>query len=123
MSCLHNNPLTELAEKHYGDSLDWFFNHWLYDRDLPEYNVKYTMAKRDGGNYLDIDVEVKKVADDFTFPVVMRVEDVNGGSTYHREFISARTSTVSLGPFEVEPKELIFNEFYSVLCKQSVSKK
>jgi hypothetical protein len=53
----------------------------------------------------------------------MRVEDVNGGSTYHREFIPAGASTLSLGPLEVEPKELIFNEFYSVLCKQSVSKR
>jgi hypothetical protein len=118
-----NTDFIELAEKHYGDSLNWFFDHWLYDRNIPEYDVAYAVAEREGQTYLDVTVNVKAVSEDFTFPVIMRVTHDNGSSTYHRKFIPAASSTFSLGPFESKPQDLIFNEFYSVLAKQNVDRK
>jgi hypothetical protein len=117
-----NETFIRLAEKYYGESLDWFFNHWLYDRNIPEYEVRYEIVERNGGNYIVADLETKKVGDDFRMPVVMRVVSEGGQSVYVRQMLTADQSTFELGPFVFTPKEMIFNEFHSVLSKDKVKK-
>ncbi len=118
-----NESLMKLAEKHYGAPLDWFWAHWIYGRNIPEYKVEYTMEKRADGHYLTANVTTKKVESSFKMPVVIRVEDTEGNSTYHREMIEGLSDTFEIGPLQTEPKEMIFNEFASVLSKDDVDKK
>ena len=118
-----NTDVVALAEKSYGASLDWFFHHWLYRAGLPEYKVEYTPTRRDDGYYLDVNVTTKGVGGDFKMPIIMRVEDKSGQSTYHRQVVSGHSDSFALGPFEVESEKLIFNEFWSVLSKDKVDKK
>jgi len=70
-----------------------------------------------------VNVTTKGVSGDFKMPVIIRVEDKSGQSTYHRQEISGHSDSFTLGPFEVESKKLIFNEFWSVLSKDKVDKK
>ncbi len=129
LSSLVNNQLftnvdvIKLAEKFYGQPLDWFFHHWLYGRDFPEYEVEYSVSSRDDGYYVDVSVTTKKVSPEFSMPIIMRVEEINGESTYLRQNVTGLSDSFSLGPFATEPKELIFNEFFSVLSKDKVKKK
>jgi hypothetical protein len=118
-----NEDVMKLAEKHYGAPLDWFFEQWVCERDLPEYKVNYTIEKRTDGNYVVADVVVSGVDSRFKMPVVVRVEDANGNSTYHRPEIAGTSGHFELGPFVDPPTQMIFNEFASVLSKDDVSKK
>ncbi len=123
MKSFTNDDIVKLAEKHYGEPLDWFFKHWLYDRRFPDYHVEYSIVKKEDGYYVEGEVLTRDVEAGFRMPVVMRVVGVDESSRYFREPIEGVHDSFQLGPFSVEPKELVFNEFYSVLCKQKVKKR
>jgi hypothetical protein len=119
-----NAMVIKLAEKHYGESLEWFFHHWLFDKDIPEYKVEYRIVKRDGGHFIEASVRTKKVPADFKMPVIVRVMSKDGQqSIYARQMVSGANDSFELGPFSFEPKEIVFNEFHSVLAKAKVKKK
>ena len=118
-----NEAFIRLAERHYGDSLGWFFNHWLYGRDIPEYDVQYQIVKRDDGHYISANVTTGKAEDGFRMPVVIRVVSDGGQSVYVRQMIKCPQDSFELGPFAFTPKEMIFNEFHSVLSRDKVKKK
>jgi len=109
-----NEDFIKLAEKHYGEPLDWFFHHWLYDKDIPEYRVEYDIVKRDAGHYITAEVGTGKVGADFKMPVVIRVESEGGRSVYLRQMVAGNQDSFELG---------IFNEFRSVLSKDKVKRK
>ena len=117
-----NKDFVALAEQYYGESLGWFFHHWLYDRNIPKYQVDYSIEGREDGYYITGEIVTEGVPEGFSMPVWMRVEDLNGNSTFHHPRISGYLSQLELGPFEKEPAELFFNEFYGVLCEQDVNK-
>lgn len=119
-----NETIIKLAEKHYGESLDWFFHHWLFDKDIPEYKVEYRIVKRDGGHFIEATVRTEKVPADFKMPVIVRVVSKDGTqSIYARQMVSGANDSFEIGPFSFEPKEMVFNEFHSVLAKAKVKKK
>jgi hypothetical protein len=112
-----------LAEKHYGQPLDWFFDYWLYDYRMPQFDITWSVTE-DGGEYIiDANATTSKVGAGFRMPVIMRVETADGESVFVRETITGTECHFSLGPFASEPKQLHFNEFLSVLCRSKVSKK
>jgi hypothetical protein len=120
-----NEDVIRLSEKHYGEPLDWFFKHWLYERYIPEYKVEYRIEERDGAHIIAADVLTEKVPADFKMPVVMQVvsKDKDDAPVYLRRMIEGNRDSFELGPFEFEPKELVFNELHSVLSKDKVNKK
>jgi len=118
-----NRDVIKLAEKYYGQPLEWFFQQWLYGRNLPEFKVEYKIRSGEKGYSIDVAVETKGVGSDFIAPVVMRVMDGTGNSTYLRKAVSGFHTEFTLGPYESEPKKFVFNEFYGVLSKDKVKKK
>lgn len=123
----HKAPITNadfiaLAEKHYGQPLDWFFNTYFYSRNIPEFDVRYSIEQRDDGYYLPVTVKTQKVAADFKMPVIIRVAAEAGGSTYHRQMIEGLQTSFDIGPLAEKPKEMVFNEFAGVLSKDNVKK-
>lgn len=117
-----NRDFIELAEKHYGASLDWFFRAWLFDAELPEYDVRYQIKEGENGFMISGRADIDKIGSDYTMPVIMRVEVEKGEDRFFREQLAAPRTEFQLGPFESRPKELFFNEFLSVLCKQDVKR-
>ena len=125
-STFTNTDIIKLAEKHYGGSLSDFFEHWLYDFNIPEFNVEYSFIKKDDGHYISGAVVTKKVGEDFAASVIMRVRlkgDGKDESVYFRKIIRGPSDTFELGPFSREPKEFKFNELFSVLSEDKVKKK
>ncbi len=116
------DDVVKLAEKHYGQPLDWFFKFWLCGICYPEFEVEYKYDKRTEGYFIKADVISKYVPGDFRMPVMLRVVDQNDQSTFIRRDITGTNCSFELGPFESEPKEFVFNELYSVLSKDKVKK-
>ncbi|MEA3297749.1 MAG: hypothetical protein U9R56_07790 [candidate division Zixibacteria bacterium] len=125
-SCMKNFTNTDfigLAEKHYGQPLDWFFRHWLYGINYPEYEVEYTITSRADGYYVEVNVKTKGVGSDFKMPVIFRVVSDDKAPVIIRQTISNPNDNFEFGPFANKPSELVFGEFYSVLCKSEVEQK
>jgi hypothetical protein len=122
-SSFTNEDFIRLAEKHYGDSLGWFFKPWLYERNIPEYKVQYEIVKRDNGHYVTGTVATGKMGAEFKMPVIIRVQAESGESVYKRKMIEGLQDSFELGPFAFKPREITFNEFHSVLSKDDVKKK
>ncbi len=118
-----NDDIQKLAEQHYGSSLDWFFNQWLYGIGLPECDVTYTMGQSETGSVVNVEVNTKKVGADFAAPVMMRVALADGTSVYARQTIKPGQTTFQLGPYASAPTEFVYNEFFSLLAKDNVKKK
>lgn len=85
--------------------------------------MQYQIVKRGDGQYITVNVTTSKVEADFKMPVVIRVQSDGGQSVYVRQMIKSPQDTFELGPFAFTPKEMIFNEFHSVLSKDNVKKK
>lgn len=117
-----NHDFVRLAEKHYGEPLDWFFRQWLYGAFLPDYKVKWGTVQRDGAWYVPVTVQTEKVTPDFRMPVIVRVVRQDGENVFERLVIEGTASEFELGPFEREPREFVFNEFLSTLGWESVSR-
>jgi hypothetical protein len=52
----------KVAEKHYGDSLDWFFNQWIYGAAIPTYRWEYRVATADSGEAVQVLIQQKTPA-------------------------------------------------------------
>jgi len=117
-----NADLQKIAEKHYGQPLDWFFNEWVYGRNSPEYKVTYTIAPQENQFVVDVNTAVSRVGASFQMPVIIRIEHEDGSSSYVRQTISGSRGTFQLGPYASKPKGFFFNEFFSVLSSDKVSK-
>jgi len=118
-----NADIIAIAEKYYGDTLDWFFDHWLFGRVTPKYNVDYRIETGEAGWFVRGEVEIERVETSYRMPVLIRIEQGDGSSQFVREMLEAPSDTFEFGPFSTEPKELHFNEYYAVLCDQSVKKR
>ena len=118
-----NADIIATSEKYYGDKLDWFFDHWLFGRQMPKYNVDYRIEQAADGWYVRGQVGIERVEATFRMPVLIRIEKVDGASEFHREMLAAPAATFSFGPYPGQPKALHFNEYFSVLADSKVNKK
>ncbi|MBU8933697.1 MAG: hypothetical protein KOO62_06785 [candidate division Zixibacteria bacterium] len=117
-----NADIITLAEKHYGQPLDSFFEHWLYGVDLPTFNVNYSIESRDGKFYVLINIVTTNVSPSFAMPVIMQIKHGDGSSTFERETVTGTTTQLEFGPYDIKPTELVFNEFFGVLSRDNVKK-
>ncbi|MEW5995002.1 MAG: hypothetical protein AB1744_11490, partial [Candidatus Zixiibacteriota bacterium] len=118
-----NSDIQTLAEKHYGADLGWFFDQWLYGRNLPEFDVEYRFESSGDGYTVRVAVETKGAPEQFSTPVIMRVSFADGSREHFRETAAATETEFTLGPFDKEPQEFFFNEFLGVLSRDKVKKR
>ncbi len=109
-----------VAEEHYGHDLDWFFDQWVYGIELPEYRWKAEVREQRDGRYeVIVDVDVKKVGEDFRMPVPFTIMMEGGYHTTTRLDISGTQETITIPNIPYQPERFLFNTFKSVLCKSS----
>jgi len=107
-----------VMEKHTGKDLGWFFKQWVYGDNIPEYKFSYTTVKTLEGKYkLTYRIEQTGVPGDFQMLIPLQFDFGNDQT--------ARTRVLAKGPctqndlmLPMKPKEVLFNPFASVLCKQ-----
>lgn len=116
-----NADVERIAEKYYGDKLDWFFNYWLYGRHIPEFNVKYSFEQKGSDWFVNGTVNTKGVDGNFQMPVIMSVTKNDGNTDLSRQLVKGTSSTFQIGPFPAQPKDFKFNEYFSVLSMDDVS--
>ncbi len=108
-----------IAEKHYGEPLDWFFNQWVYSTDLPEYEWRASVREQGDGKYtVEVGVTTKNVAEDFRMPIPFTILMAGDYHTTTRLDINQSRQTVTIPNLPHKPEKFVFNSLKSVLCKE-----
>lgn len=110
-----------LAEKHVGQSLDWFFDQWVYGTDVPTYRFAWQAAPADGGKFkLRCRVEQAGVPATFRMYVPVAIGFAGDKVARIRVLVQGPKTEFEV-PVPMEPRKVVFNDLASVLCEaQSV---
>jgi len=117
-----NHDFQLLAEKHYGGSLEQFFQYWVYGTGTPEYDVDYSIEQRGSEYFINVEVTDKCRQTLRGTPVMVRVV-LPERTEFGRALIDGPRDTLRIGPYQSRPTEFHFNEFMSVLSKDNVHRK
>jgi hypothetical protein len=107
----------EVAEKHYGGDLSWFFDQYVYGVQVPHYRWKANVTEELDGQYqVILEVETEDVSEDFQMlvPVTLVME-----GDYHataRVRIDQLKQMIRLPKVPYKPVKIVFNTYKSVLC-------
>jgi hypothetical protein len=107
----------KIAEKHYGASLDWFFNQWIYDTAVPTYRWQSEVTVTDSGNVVKLFVQQEEVPRDFRMPVPVAVEYDDGVRVIRRVWVDRHGGQLRFPPRAAGVKRVVFNEGEAVLCR------
>ncbi len=109
----------KIAEKYYGQSLDWFFDQWVYDTQLPEYRWDAQIHQQPDGKFtVDVNVKVENVREGFRMPVPLTILMEGDYHTTTRLDITQLDQTITIPNLPHRPEKFVFNTFKSVLCKE-----
>jgi hypothetical protein len=107
----------KMVEKHFGQPMDWFFNEWVYGREVPHYDFHYNLKDAGGGKtILEYSVKQSDVSNEFTMRVPVYAHF--SGQPRRLGFLAIQ------GPREVHgevslplrPEKVTLDEFHSILC-------
>jgi hypothetical protein len=107
-----------IVEKHGGMKMDWFFNQWVYNSEVPEFKYAWKYEKTDDGKYIvEIKLAQENVPENFQsiIPIAITFE---GDKFYRTKLLfNTKQTILTLPPLPFEPEDLKFNIFESVLCE------
>lgn len=109
--------LQNVAEKHFGGSLDWFFKQWVYGMAIPTYHWEYRLAPTDSGSAVEISVRQEDVPPDFRMPVPVMVEYADGTRVTQRLWVDRDGGELAFSLRAAGVKRVVFNEGNAVLCR------
>ncbi len=108
-----------VAEKYSGISLDWFFDQWVFNNYLPEYEFSYELVHNDSTKLLDAKCRIitKGVPVDFKMYMPLEIQFDEKSKAYLRLLINSNDYEFDIPGLSKRPKKLILNPFESVLAK------
>ena len=97
--------LKRIAEKHAKQSLDWFFDQWVFGTGIPKYELRYKVDQASEGFVIEGKIAQQGVPDTFTMPVPVYADetllgrvDVSGEAGEFRFAVKTRPARVLLDP-------------------------
>ena len=110
----------KIVEKHANEPMDWFFNQWVYGREIPHYDFHYSRQDAGGGRtILEMSAKQSEVSDQFKMrlPVFIHVN----GQPRRLGFLPVHGSREVHGrvTLPVRPEKVTLDEFHSILCTVS----
>lgn len=106
------------VSKYVGMEMDWFFQQWVYNTELPTYHFRYTVRPEEGGTFAaDCQVVTEGVPEDFKMFVPIEIDFGESRKAYVRVMINQLDQTFDLPGLAFEPKSLKLNPFESVLAR------
>ena len=108
----------KIVEKYFEQDMQWFFDQWIYNVDLPTYKYSYKVEEQSGGKFsLKVRVLQEEVPEQFRMFVPVKIEFNDGASQVERLLVEGKESNFEFLGLEHKPKKIIFNDMEGVLCK------
>jgi aminopeptidase N len=106
------------AERHVGTDLGWFFDQWVYGKDIPSYRVAYRTELAEGGQFrVKLQVQQQNVGEDFLMYVPVTLDLGDNRVARVRVKVRGPKSEIELPLMPAKPKSLIFNDLDGVLAE------
>ena len=107
-----------MTEKHLGIEMQWFFKQWVYNTDIPKYEILYKREDLPDGKYkVHCTVKQTNVPDDFQAYVPFFIDFGNNKFARVRCLIKGPITEFDFPILPLKPKEIKFNDLESVLCE------
>ena len=107
-----------ITEKHLGIEMQWFFKQWVYNTDIPKYEILYKREDLPNGKYkVHCTVKQTNVPDDFQAYVPFFIDFGNNQFARVRYLIKGPITEFDFPILPLKPKEIKFNDLESVLCE------
>ncbi|MBI2428443.1 MAG: hypothetical protein HYV29_06540 [Ignavibacteriales bacterium] len=107
-----------VTEKYFGASMHWFFNQWVYNTEIPMYNIVYKLEDLPNGKYkVHCTVKQSNVPDDFRMYVPFRIDFGSNKFARVRYLIKGPVTEFDFPTLPLKPEEIKFNDLESVLCE------
>ena len=110
----------KIVEKHFREPMDWFFNEWVYGRDVPHYDFHYDLKDGGGGKtILECSLKQSEVSDEFAMRVPLYLH-ING-QPRRLGFLAVKGPHETHGQvaLPLRPEKVTLDEFHSILCTVS----
>jgi aminopeptidase N len=106
----------QVVENHFGRSMAWFFDQWVYGTGIPVYHVEHDISVVEGGYVLTVIVRQSDVAENFQMPLPILVHFKNG---YAAVFVQVTGSEPVVKQFRLplKPQKIEINPWNAVLCE------
>jgi hypothetical protein len=107
----------EIAEKHFGSSLQWFFDQWVYGTHVPKYEFKWRIEQSPDNKFILVcDIRQKNVPDGFKMPVPVHLDFGKDRFAVQRILVDVPVKTVRI-PLPEKPRNVQFNYQRAVLSR------
>ena len=106
-----------IVEKHVGQSMDWFFNEYVYGTEIPTYDFQYTVKPGQGGkSILQCSLTQSGVSDQFEMRVPLYM--ITGKTVRPMGFIRIKgSSTIPVQiALPAPPDRISIDEYHEVLA-------
>jgi hypothetical protein len=112
-----------VVERHTGQNMQWFFDQWIDGVEVPRYEYSWDRQQNGDGQWV-VKGQIAQHDVDSTFraymPITLVFED--GRRTFVHEVTGARGVFLT-PPLPGRPKNVIFNDYLTVLCREKVVRK
>lgn len=107
-----------LAERYAGESLDWFFDQWVYGEELPTCKLTTEMAQRQDGTWsVRGKVATDGVSDDFRIDMPMELNFQGSPPLHERRRLHGGVSSFEINGLTAQPHKVTINPFAAILMK------
>lgn len=112
-----------VVERHVRTDMTWFFNQWVYGTQIPRYEYSWDREKLSDGQWV-VRGRIDQYDVDSTFRVLMPItlEFDEGRRTFVHEIVGDSASFVT-PPLAERPKNVVFNDYLTILCRERTIKK
>jgi hypothetical protein len=118
-SLVSTEQFRKITEKHMGMDMGWFFDQWVYGTEIPSYKYCHTATQTTDGKYrVTFKVKQADVSEDFRMYVPLLIDFGENRQARLRVLIKGPLTELELPLLPLKPKNIEFNPYQSVLCRQ-----
>lgn len=107
----------EMASKHAGEDMDWFFEQWLLGQDIPKYRYSHEIRQTADGYRIDATIQVEHVDARFKSFLPIRISFADTTAQRTRVVFTGNEFAHEFGPFDRQPTGIEFNCDRAVLAR------
>ncbi len=110
-----------IVEKHVHQPMDWFFDQWVHGTHIPRFEYSWDREELEDGRWV-IHGRIDQFETDPPFRAYMPIT-IDFGDGLERTFvqlIDGGSTTFKTPPLDRQPRELKFNDFHTILCREKV---
>jgi hypothetical protein len=106
------------VETHVGQSMQWFFDQWVYGSAIPTYVFSHRLEEQADGQWKAfVRVRQERVPDDFQMVVPVLLDFGEAGTAVVKLLVSGPLTEAELPLLPMKPERVEFNPFEAVLAE------